>query len=60
MTASTAANDKPLTIAFENGPTISQHADSERFDLRTLTITGTDADETISFSRVSNSGVIEA
>lgn len=54
------AGSKLLTIAFENGPTVSQLADDTNPNLRTLTITGTPANDLIAFTSGSGAGVIQA
>ena len=51
---------KLLTVAFENGPTVSQHADSLDSALRALTIIGTPLDDVIAFTRGPAAGVIQA
>lgn len=60
VTQSYNVGDKLLTIAFENGPTISQHADSIDSRLRTVTIIGTPEDDLISFLRGPRIGEIQA
>jgi Ca2+-binding RTX toxin-like protein len=54
------AGAKLVTIVFENGPTVSQHADEVSLGLRTLTITGTPANDTISFTSGPGAGVVSA
>jgi autotransporter-associated beta strand protein len=60
VTGSYDAGTKLLTIAFENGPTVSQHADDVIPGLRTLTITGTPANDIISFTSGPGAGVVNA
>jgi Ca2+-binding RTX toxin-like protein len=54
------AGAKLLTIAFENGPTISQLADEVNPNLRTLTVIGTPGDDVISFNNGPATGVVQA
>jgi Ca2+-binding RTX toxin-like protein len=60
VTQSYDAGNKLVTIVFENGPTISQHADVVSAGLRTLTITGTPANDVISFTSGPGAGVVQA
>jgi Ca2+-binding RTX toxin-like protein len=54
------AGSKLITIAFENGPTVSQLPDATNPSLRTLTVVGTPADDVISFNAGSPSGIVYA
>ena len=54
------AGSKLLTIEFENGPTVSQLADESNPSLRTLTVVGTSANDSISFLSGPGSGVVRA
>ena len=52
------AGNKLLTIAFENGPTVSQLADETNPNLRTITVIGTPDNDVISFNGGPGAGVI--
>jgi Ca2+-binding RTX toxin-like protein len=54
------AGSKRITIAFENGPTVSQLPDEQNPILRTLTVIGTPGDDVISFNSGPGMGVIQA